>query len=63
MMAAAWDHNPQEVYHSAAGIAWGAWLAIGIGWFLALWLPLMVLAIGIWFAARRGRVQIEPPAV
>jgi hypothetical protein len=29
-MTAAWDHNPQDVYHSALGINWIPWLAVGV---------------------------------
>jgi hypothetical protein len=63
MMAAAWDHNPQEEFHGAAGIQWGPWLGIGLGWFLAGWLPLAVLAIILWTAGKRWRSRAKPPAV
>jgi hypothetical protein len=63
MMAAAWDHNPQEEFHGAAGIQWGPWLAIGLSWFLALWLPLAVLGLILWFLGTRWQSRTGPPAV
>lgn len=38
-MFAAWEHNPQEEFHTLAAdgtitIQWGGWLLIGVGWFL-----------------------------
>ena len=34
MLYAAWDHNPQEEFHTDVEIHWKAWLPIGIAMFL-----------------------------
>jgi hypothetical protein len=36
MMYIAWDHNPQLAFHEEGIIHWGAWLTIGVTWFLAI---------------------------
>ena len=35
-MYAAWDHNPQLAFHEDGGVHWGAWLTIGLTWFVAI---------------------------
>ena len=62
-MAAAWDHNPMEEFHGADGIHWAEWLFIGGSWFLALYLPLIALALVIrTLVGRRVRSRFDGPA-
>lgn len=59
-MGAAWGHNPDEEFHSAAGVQWGRWLTIGFVWFFTLWLPLVMAAVVVRVVkARRLRMLIS----
>ena len=51
-MYAAWQHNPQEEFHGAGGVEWGAWLFIGMTWFLAVWIPTAGLVFLVWYLER-----------
>ena len=33
-MLAAWDHNPQAVFHDEYGINWVNWLTVGLSWLI-----------------------------
>jgi hypothetical protein len=35
-VGAAWDHNPQEEFHSADQVHWGALLSIGLSWLVVI---------------------------
>jgi len=48
-MWAAWDHNPQGEFHELAAdgtqlIHCGSWAAVGLSWFLAIFVPLFVIS-------------------
>jgi hypothetical protein len=44
MLAAAWDHNPQEEFHGVTGVHWAAWLPMGLAWFVAVAVALTLAA-------------------
>jgi len=51
VMYAAWQHNPQEVFHERGRVFWGPWLTIGASWFVAVFFPclfLLRMALGLW---------------
>ena len=46
MMSAAWQHNPQSVFHSDGYIAWADLLGIGAGWFMVIfWAALPIFLV------------------
>jgi hypothetical protein len=52
VMAAAWGHNPQGVYHEmdvggSETIHWEAWGLLGLSWFLIVFVPTSLLGSGV----------------
>jgi hypothetical protein len=63
VMYAAWQHNPQGEFHSAAGVDWKAWLGLGLVWFLGVLLSGLLLAGALRLAAAAlGGPPSDPPA-
>jgi hypothetical protein len=47
-MSAAWGHNHQGAFHELAAdgtrlVHWGWWSAVGLSWFLLIFVPLFVI--------------------
>lgn len=47
-MYAAWDHNPQGEFHELAAdgkrlVHWGSWAAVGLSWFVVVFVPLFLI--------------------
>ena len=60
-MYAAWQHNPQGVFHKAGQVHWGAWLFVGLSWLgptLLAAVPVLVLVAV--FGLGRGVVKRVP---
>jgi hypothetical protein len=59
-MYAAWDHNPQHIFHDAMGINWSEWLTIGAMNFAAAFVIAASTAIVVLFSAllMRGAVRL-----
>jgi heme/copper-type cytochrome/quinol oxidase subunit 2 len=56
MMYIAWDHNPQLAFHEDGMIHWGAWLTIGVAWFVAIaGIPSIIVLTAITFSFFRRR--------
>jgi hypothetical protein len=56
-MYAAWNHNPQLVFHENGVIHWGAWLAVGISWFATIAGVPCIIALGVLLTSFLRRSQ------
>ena len=57
-LSAAWDHNPQLVYHAPGYVNWGALAWIGAAWFTVAAGPTAALLATIVLVARRWRGRV-----
>lgn len=56
---AAWEHNPQQVFHSATHVNWAGLGLIGVAWFITVGFSVFILLAAGVLAVRGFRHWLE----